>query len=83
IAAESSKQIALFVTPVCVLAGALLVPATARPMTLHFSLPEVVAAYASVLVSNQIVADGETNWMEGVQLLGLYVVLGATFYFVG
>jgi Ca2+:H+ antiporter len=82
IAAESSKQIALFVIPLCVLMGAFLVPAGAKPMTLHFPLTEVVAAFASVLVSNQILADGETTWLEGAQLLGLYAVLAATFYFV-
>ncbi len=82
IAAESSKQIALFVTPACVLLGYFLVPANAHPMTLHFSLTEVVAAYVSVLVVNQILTDGETNWLEGAQLLALYVVLGAAFYFV-
>lgn len=83
IAAESSKQIALFVTPLCVLAGIFLVPSGADPMTLHFSSTEVVATYVSVLVVNQILADGETNWLEGAQLLALYAVLAATFYFVG
>jgi Ca2+:H+ antiporter len=82
IAAESSKQIALFVIPVCVLLGAFLVPANAPPMTLHFSMTEVIAAYVSVLVINQILADGETTWLEGAQLLGLYAILAATFYFV-
>jgi Ca2+:H+ antiporter len=82
IAAESSKQIALFVTPLLVLAGHFLVPEGARPMTLHFSMPEVVAAYVSVLVLNQVVADGETNWLEGAQLLALYAILAATFYYV-
>lgn len=83
ISVESSKQIALFVTPVLVLAGHFLVPAGARPMTLHFGLDEVVAAYVSVLVLNQIVADGETNWLEGAQLLALYAILAATFFFAG
>lgn len=82
IAAESSKQIALFVIPLCVVVGAFLVPPGAKPMTLHFSLTEVVAAYVSVLVINQILQDGETTWLEGAQLLGLYAVLAATFYFV-
>ncbi|HZU98358.1 MAG TPA: calcium/proton exchanger [Planctomycetota bacterium] len=83
IAAESAKQIALFVTPLCVLLGAVLVPAGATPMTLHFSPTEVAAAYVSVLISTQILADGETTWLEGAQLLGLYAVVAATFYFVG
>ncbi|MEZ0227942.1 MAG: calcium/proton exchanger [Planctomycetota bacterium] len=83
IAAESSKQIALFVIPVCVLLGAFLVPPGSKElMTLHFSMAEVMAAYVSVLVINQILADGETTWLEGAQLLGLYVILGAMFFFV-
>src|SRR5262249_33630917 len=69
ISVESSKQTALFVTPVLVLLGTFLVPHDAKPMTFHFSLTEVVAAYVSVLVMSQIVADGETNWFEGAQLL--------------
>jgi Ca2+:H+ antiporter len=83
IAAESAKQIALFVVPLCVLIGTFLVPKGAQPMTLHFPLSEVAAAYVSVLAINQILVDGETTWLEGAQLLGLYVVLAATFYFVG
>lgn len=82
IAAESSKQIALFVIPVCVILGAFLVPAGSPAMTLHFSMPEVIAVYVSVQVINQILADGETTWLEGAQLLGLYAILAATFYFV-
>jgi Ca2+:H+ antiporter len=83
IAAESSKQIALFVVPVCVLLGAFLVPAGSKElMTLHFSIAEVMAAFVSVLVINQILADGETTWLEGAQLLGLYAILAAMFFFV-
>ncbi len=26
--------------------------------------------------------DGETHWMEGVQLLAVYVILGIAFYFL-
>jgi Ca2+/H+ antiporter len=26
--------------------------------------------------------DGETNWFEGVQLLGVYIILGVFFYFL-
>jgi Ca2+:H+ antiporter len=29
-----------------------------------------------------ISADGESNWFEGAQLLALYLILGAAFYFV-
>jgi Ca2+:H+ antiporter len=28
------------------------------------------------------VQDGESNWMEGVLLLSVYIILGLTFYFL-
>jgi Ca2+:H+ antiporter len=30
-----------------------------------------------------ISVDGESNWLEGAQLLALYLMLGISFYFVG
>ena len=38
-------------------------------MDLEFSRPEVFAVVASVYILFQISGDGETNWIEGVQLL--------------
>jgi Ca2+/H+ antiporter len=29
------------------------------------------------------VLDGRSNWLEGAQLLGAYVIIAATFFFVG
>jgi Ca2+:H+ antiporter len=29
-----------------------------------------------------VVAEGESTWFEGFQLLAVYAVLGLTFYFV-
>jgi len=29
-----------------------------------------------------VVNDGESNWLEGLQLLGLYVILAAAFYII-
>jgi Ca2+:H+ antiporter len=29
-----------------------------------------------------VVAEGESTWFEGFQLLSVYAVLGLTFYFV-
>jgi len=36
----------------------------------------------SVIVVNLIASDGESNWMEGVQLLAVYLMLGMAFYFL-
>ncbi len=73
----SSTQIALFVAPVLVLAGV----ALGQPMTLSFNLFEVAALFVAVLIANQICTDGQTNWLEGAQLLAAYAILGVSFYF--
>jgi Ca2+:H+ antiporter len=78
IALGSSLQIALFVAPVLIFASYLF----GRPMNLEFTIPEVVAVIASILIVEQICGDGESNWIEGVQLLSVYAVLGVLFYFL-
>jgi len=78
IAVGSSLQIALFVAPFLVLISGLL----GHPMDLEFSIPETVAVIVAVQVVAQISNDGETNWLEGAQLLSLYLILGILFYFL-
>lgn len=51
-------------------------------MNLEFSLPEVFAVVASVYIIFQISGDGETNWIEGVQLLSVYLILGILFFYL-
>lgn len=75
----SSTQIALFVAPVLVLASLVVGP---RPMDLVFTLPEVLAVALAVAISAQVTMDGESNWLEGVQLLSVYAILGIVFYFL-
>jgi Ca2+:H+ antiporter len=79
IAIGSSLQIALFVAPVLVLASYALGP---RPMDLVFSPAEVVAVVLAVAITGQISGDGEAHWLEGVQLLAVYLILGIMFYFL-
>ncbi|MDP6115829.1 MAG: calcium/proton exchanger [Planctomycetota bacterium] len=78
IAAGSSLQIILFVAPILVFCGY----AFGQPMDLHFSLLEVLAVIFSVLLIAHVSNDGETNWLEGVMLLSLYVVLAIAFYYL-
>ena len=78
IAAGSSTQIALLVAPALVFISA----AMGHPMTLVFHGFEIAAIVLSVLIVEMISSDGETNWFEGAQLLALYVILGAAFYFL-
>ncbi len=78
IALGSSLQIALFVAPVLIFASY----AFGKPMNLEFTIPEVVAVFAAILIVQQICSDGESNWVEGLQLLSVYAILGILFYFL-
>jgi Ca2+:H+ antiporter len=78
IAIGSSLQIALFVAPVLVSLSYLF----GRPMDLEFTLPEIFALVASIYILFQISGDGETNWIEGVQLLSVYLILGILFFYL-
>jgi len=79
IAIGSSIQIALFVAPVLVFASYFLGP---HRLNLEFTMPEVVAVVASAFIVGQISSDGESNWLEGVQLLCVYIILGILFFFL-
>ena len=79
IAIGSSIQIALFVAPVLVLLSYFIAPS---PMNLVFTPAEVIAVTLSVFICAQTANDGESNWMEGVQLLAVYAILGLMFYFL-
>jgi len=77
IATISSVQIALFVTPVLVLASL----ALGEPLTLAFESFELVAIILSVAILAVLAKDGETNWYEGVLLLLVYAIIGIGFFF--
>lgn len=79
IAIGSSLQIALFVAPLLVFVSYLIAP---RPMDLVFTQAEVLAVALSVAITSQIAGDGESHWLEGVQLLAVYIILGIVFYFL-
>jgi Ca2+:H+ antiporter len=78
IAVGSSLQIALFVAPVLVFSSYLF----PHHLNLEFSLPEIAAVVMAAFVTDQIAGDGETNWLEGIQLLALYLIIGILFYFL-
>lgn len=77
IAMGSSIQIALFVTPVLVLASHFVAP---EPLTLAFSRTEIGALFFGVLIGITVAGDGRANWFKGAQLLGFYLILAALFY---
>ena len=76
IALASSLQIALFVAPVLVFVSLLL----GNPLTLIFNEFELLALIAGVLIAALVSADGESNWLEGAELLAVYLILGLAFF---
>ena len=51
-------------------------------MNLLFSTFEVVSVALTVGIVSLVAMDGESNWMEGVQLLAVYLILAIAFYFL-
>jgi Ca2+:H+ antiporter len=51
-------------------------------MTLVFNPFEMIALIGAVIVAVMISVDGESNWLEGVQLIGLYAILAIAFFLV-
>ncbi len=79
IAIGSCLQIALFVAPLLVFTSYAL---GATPLNLVFTPFEVFAAVLAVVAVNVIILDGESNWMEGVQLLAVYLIVALAFYYL-
>jgi len=79
IAVGSSIQVALFVAPLLVFLSYWIAPA---PMDLLFTTMEVLAVSLCVWIMAFVASDGETNWLEGVQLLALYVMLAIAFFWL-
>jgi Ca2+:H+ antiporter len=78
IALGSSLQVAMFVAPLLVFIS---LP-FGHPVTFEFTTFELVALLASCFIAAQVSADGETNWLEGVLLVSLYLVMAVAFFFL-
>ena len=78
IATASSTQIAMFVAPVIIFAAYFM----GHPITILFSNFELVAVSVSVLIAALIALDGKCHWLEGAQLLAVYIIIGMAFYFI-
>lgn len=78
IAVGSSLQIALFVIPVSVLISLFF-----TPMSIVFKPIELFLFGASVLIANQVVKAGRSNWMEGLKLMSIYLIAAVGFFIVG
>ena len=74
----SATQIALFAAPMLVFFGLVV----GNPLTLVFTPLEVVAVAVGVMIASYIALDGKSNWVEGLQLVSVYLILAIAFFFL-
>ncbi|GJN90445.1 hypothetical protein Rhopal_003456-T1 [Rhodotorula paludigena] len=80
IAVGSSIQVALFIVPVLILLGW----AIGQPLDLEFDSYETLVVFVSIWAVNCAIGDGRTNWLEGVSLMFVYVIIAlVTWYYPG
>jgi Ca2+:H+ antiporter len=77
VASGSAIQVALFVAPILVLLSFFW-----HPMTLVFNPIEILVLALVVGIFFFVAQDGESNWLEGLQLMMLYGMAAAVFYFL-
>lgn len=74
----SSLQVALFVAPILAFVSLLI----GHPLTLVFNQFELIALFGAALIAALVALDGESNWLEGAQLLVVYVIIGLAFFYL-
>ena len=74
---NSSLQVALALTPILVILSYFF-----TPVALTLVLPPllVVSLALTAILSALIVYDGESNWLEGLALIGLYIMIAISFW---
>lgn len=78
ISVGSSMQVALFLAPLLIFVSL----GMGNPLTLIFNQFELLALGAAVGIAALISLDGESNWLEGAQLLAVYVIVALAFFFL-
>jgi Ca2+:H+ antiporter len=73
---NSALQIALVLTPVLVFASLFF----ATTLTLVFPTLLAISLLLAASITALVVYDGESTWEEGAILIGLYVVVAASFW---
>lgn len=74
---NSSLQVALALVPALVLLSFVV---SSHHLTLVLSPLLVLALLLTALVTTIITYDGESTWIEGLALIGLYVIIAASFW---
>jgi Ca2+:H+ antiporter len=76
---SSALQIALFVAPVLVLVSSSL---TGVPLNLEFSPFSMAALVMTAMIANYVSTDGVCHWVEGAQLIAVYILIAIAFFFI-
>ena len=76
---SSALQIALFVVPILILISPLVVHGG---YNLLFTPFELVAVVVTAMIANYISSDGVCHWVEGAQLIAVYLLVATAFYFL-
>jgi Ca2+:H+ antiporter len=74
----SSLQVALGVAPLLVFISLL----TPHNFDLVFPTIQVIALAAAVTITALIAVDGESNWLEGAQLMAVYAIMATSFWYL-
>jgi Ca2+:H+ antiporter len=72
----SSIQIAAFVVPLLVVVGWM----SNHSLTLMFGDFETIILFVSVILVSLLIMDGKSNYMEGLMLLALYLIVGVAMW---
>jgi Ca2+:H+ antiporter len=73
----ASAQVGLLVAPVLVFLGMIM----GRNMDLIFSPLELIAIVMAIYLTRILTYDGESNWLEGLMLIGVYILFGIGFLY--
>ncbi|GAA5835668.1 hypothetical protein JCM8208_000651 [Rhodotorula glutinis] len=77
VAIGSSIQIGVGLIPILVIVGWII----NQDLTLFFENFETIVLFVSVLLVDILVADGKSNYLEGLLLVALYLVIALAFWF--
>jgi Ca2+:H+ antiporter len=73
----ASAQVGLLVAPVLVFLGMIM----GQNMDLIFSPLELISIVMAIYLTRSLTYDGESSWLEGVMLIGVYVLFGIGFLY--
>ncbi len=75
---NSATQIALFAIPILVFVS----PLVGGELTLAFAPFQLAAMILAVMIINYLGSDGICNWLEGVQLMAVYIIIAIAFFYI-